>query len=426
MCQIVTLRAISDVVTTGLYAVDHRTDEIVYFNDAFLEMWGVGHIKGQMRRGELKNSDMVSIMLQLSHDPGTLSKYYEQFREANNISHVSDVIWLRDGRIFHFNSSRVVDEDGLYHSRVYAFDDITSVIEAERSAHERGDQFRELVDMLPQVIFEIDTEGKLTFANRNAFAVMGYTEDELAEGLCVSDVIALEDYPEASKQILNVLSGGRSGHEYTFVRKDRSRFKAIVHSSIIYRDGRPSGLRGIAVDLTERKQEEEKLLLMQASIDSFHDPCIWAEENGRIIYLNDAACHTLGYSMDELLHMRISDFDVSYDNDRFMEKGQEIRASGGAHFETLHRTKDGRVFPVEISAKYIRYGDKRYVLSFEHDITDRKRAEDQLKNSLVEKEVLLKEVHHRVKNNMQIISSLLNLQLSGIDQEPVRQILTES
>ncbi|MCZ6490233.1 MAG: ATP-binding protein, partial [Acidobacteria bacterium] len=86
----------------------------------------------------------------------------------------------------------------------------------------------------------------------------------------------------------------------------------------------------------------------------------------------------------------------------------------------------GRIFPAEVKTNYVVFQGKEYNCSLVRDITERKRAEEQIKTSLREKEVLLQEVHHRVKNNLQVIVSLLNLQAARVTDRQTREMFTES
>ena len=95
-------------------------------------------------------------------------------------------------------------------------------------------------------------------------------------------------------------------------------------------------------------------------------------------------------------------------------------------FYSVFLDSDGIKIPVEISASTVNFGDELYIVMVVRDITERKEAENKIKKSLEEKKVLLREIHHRVKNNMQIISSLLNLQATYTNDENVVDILMES
>jgi PAS domain S-box-containing protein len=125
----------------------------------------------------------------------------------------------------------------------------------ERKRAEKENKYRELADLLPQTVFEIDKKGNLTFANRHGFETSGYTQEDLSNGLNALKLFIPAHRDRARKNIRKVLSGKKSpGNEYTALRKDGSTFPAIVYSGAIIRKGKSVGLRGILIDITERKQ----------------------------------------------------------------------------------------------------------------------------------------------------------------------------
>lgn len=179
---------------------------------------------------------------------------------------------------------------------------------AEESLRESEQKFRELSELLPQTIFEMDLLGNLTFVNKSAHSFFGYDSLEFANGLNAIEMVVPADRDRAKLNISKVLSNkGTSFNEYTAIRKDGSTFPVIIFSSAIYNNEKVVGIRGIIVD-----------------------------------------------------------------------------------------------------------------------ITDRKELEEQIKSSLKEKEILLKEVHHRVKNNLQVIMSLFNLQSDLIENPEVLSVFAES
>ncbi len=133
-------------------------------------------------------------------------------------------------------------------------------LRAEAALRESEERFRELAELLPETIFEVDTKGNLTFVNRNAFAHFGYTQEDFDRGLSSLQMVVEEDRPRAVENMKRVLSGQRLGiNEYTARRKDGSTFPAVIHSSPRYRDGVPVGLQGFVIDMTETKKLEAQL-----------------------------------------------------------------------------------------------------------------------------------------------------------------------
>ena len=136
--------------------------------------------------------------------------------------------------------------------------------------------------------------------------------------------------------------------------------------------------------------------------------------------VNNLACEILGYTRDELLQMSTKDIDTVETSSKTEEITRTLINNGKNTFEAVHISKDGRRIPFEIKAHIFTLRGENYVLSIARDIGERiSKAENEIKASLEEKEILLKEIHHRVKNNLQIVSSLLNLQTNYIDDDNV-------
>jgi len=138
---------------------------------------------------------------------------------------------------------------------------------AEVALRESEERFRNLANSLPQVVFETDENGMLSFANQNAFELFGYSEEELKQGLNVLQMLIPDDRNRAAKNVQRVFAGERGGGiEYTAIRKDGSTFPLMVHANAIIRDDKPMGLRGIIIDLTDRKQAEAEKEKLEAQL----------------------------------------------------------------------------------------------------------------------------------------------------------------
>ncbi len=136
---------------------------------------------------------------------------------------------------------------------------ITDRKKAEKALMESEQRYRELTDLLPQTVFELDLKGNFIFVNRYAYEVTGYTPEDVRKGFNVLQIIAPEDREKATNNMKEVLTTGRPGGcEYTVLKKDGTRFPVISYSSPIIIEGKPAGLRGIVVDITEQKNAEEE------------------------------------------------------------------------------------------------------------------------------------------------------------------------
>ena len=155
--------------------------------------------------------------------------------------------------------------------------DITERRQAAEALMESETRFRELVNSLPQIVFETDEKGYLTSANQKAFGAFGYEHEDLAQRLHLLQMIIPEERQRAEQNMWAVLKGVPSAAEYTALRKDGSTFPVLAYSGPILQGGHPVGLRGIVVDITDRKQAEKELRQLSSCLLNVQD-----EERRRI------------------------------------------------------------------------------------------------------------------------------------------------
>ncbi|MBN1105802.1 MAG: PAS domain S-box protein [Deltaproteobacteria bacterium] len=142
--------------------------------------------------------------------------------------------------------------------------DLTERKRAEDKLRESEARFREIADLLPQAVYETDAQGILTYVNRYAFDLFGYTKEEFEKGLSVFQMLIPEDRDRAADVLQALLTGNPSNidREYRALRKDGTSFPIEIYSSPIIHEGTTVGLRGILVDMTEHEEavaEKEKL-----------------------------------------------------------------------------------------------------------------------------------------------------------------------
>lgn len=128
-----------------------------------------------------------------------------------------------------------------------------------------------------------------------------------------------------------------------------------------------------------RLRVEEELRLAQFCIENAAIGVFRISEDGTIAGVNRHACQSLGYSREELCAMTVFDIDATFSRENWMMHRQGIRARGSGTIETLHRRKDGSVFPVEVNISYLEYDGIPFSFSFVRDISDRKRADEEIR-----------------------------------------------
>jgi PAS domain S-box-containing protein len=176
------------------------------------------------------------------------------------------------------------------------------------------------------------------------------------------------------------------------------------------------------------RENRELNLYLNRIMDTIPDAVLVHDAKGRFIDVNITFIEMFGYTRQhEICQLNVEQISgPGYTQAMAMEKIGEALEKGRTEFEWLCKDKDGKVFPVMVRLRSLDYQGKRFVLSIITDITKQKQAEKKIRSALHEKDVLLKEVHHRVKNNFQIISGLLYLQSLNIQNPHALQVLKES
>ncbi|NJD51947.1 MAG: PAS domain S-box protein [Candidatus Methanoperedens sp.] len=218
--------------------------------------------------------------------------------------------------------------------------------------------------------------------------------------------------------------------EYSLIRPDGSiRYTHTIGEVIRDMNGRPISMFGVVQDISERKEAEKELLKFKLGIERSNEAIFMTNIDGQITYVNPAFEKTYGYSREESLgkkpNILKSGLIPPEAYKLFWETLLSKKVMSG---ELINKTKNGRFINVDGSANPILNNEGNIVgfLAIQRDITERKFADEQIKSSLKEKEVLLREIHHRVKNNMQIISSLLSHQMDNITDKNITEIFIDS
>ncbi|WP_228057402.1 PAS domain S-box protein [Tychonema sp. LEGE 07203] len=132
-------------------------------------------------------------------------------------------------------------------------------------------------------------------------------------------------------------------------------------------------------EIADRQRVEEKLQLTQLAIDRSADAVFWMGSDGKFLYVNDAACSSLGYSAAELLDMTVHDINPDFPETAWSLHWKVLKRCGSVNIEVHHLTKYGRVFPVEITIDHLEFNGKEYQCAFARDISDRKQIEAALR-----------------------------------------------
>ncbi len=275
----------------------------------------------------------------------------------------------------------LTDDDGNVIGVIEHVRDITGRKRTENALRESEEKYRSLVENINDMVWEMDKDFRVTYASPRIRDIMGYDAEEVI-GKQPFDFIVPADLDKFGS-LMDEAVRARAPLELVGYRVRRKDGRVVYFETngmpIFNRDGSFRGYRGINRDITERKQAEESLELMQHMIDQAEDEASLARPDGRFIYVNDAKCRSLGYTKEELLSMNVWDVDPDMTPEMWHGAWQGLKEKSHIKQESRHRLKDGRTIPTEIWATYLNFHGGEYVCAFVRDITDRKRAEKSLK-----------------------------------------------
>lgn len=293
------------------------------------------------------------------------------------------------------------------------------------------DPFRRVVEWAPTAIVMIDRAGRIVLSNAQTERLFGYRREEL-QGQPVEILVPerfAAHHPGFRQGFLadpHTRPMG-SGRDLFARRRDGTEFPVEIGLTPIDSGEGMMVLAAIA-DLTERKRLEERF---RRVVEYAPSAMVMIDHAGRIVLVNAQTEELFAYPRHELIDQSVDMLvpeTLRHDHLAYRKAFFDLpqaRPMGGGR-ELFARRADGSTFPVEIGLNPIETEDGMMVLASVVDITERRRAQQKLETALQEKTVLLNEVHHRVKNNLQVIASLLNLQAQHSTDPALRAILSES
>lgn len=190
--------------------------------------------------------------------------------------------------------------------------EIEALKKANQDLLHHGGHFKDLAEMLPETVFEMDASGIITYANQAALLKFGYLPEDLAQGISAFGLIVPEQREAALENMARIFSGDKENPtEYKAVRKDGATFTGLFYTNPIFEDGRPVGVRGVVIDISDRKQAEIELLgardkferKFQDILEDIEDGYYEVDLAGNFVLFNTAMQTMLGYDRDEMMGM---------------------------------------------------------------------------------------------------------------------------
>jgi len=301
--------------------------------------------------------------------------------EVQIYSKNGSIIWLRT------YAQPIWDESSDRISYVHgAVQDITERKYSESLISESEEKFRKIAEGTKAILFNTNTRGQITYANRAACAMLGLDEENLMGKFYLSFVHP-DDRKKVHSYFLSQLKNNEQARslDFRYVSATGNVGWLSFLVNILYKDDKITGLTGVAQDISERKQSEEALKRSEYQyrnlFETANDAIVIFEPDTEIILeANPKACDIYGFAKNELIGLSLKTISINVTAGE-KQIQQTLNLKRFKNFETQHINRGGRIISFLINASFIEFEGKPAILSINHDITDRKIAEEKLYNS---------------------------------------------
>ena len=263
--------------------------------------------------------------------------------------------------------------------------------QAKEALWKSEEKHRILFETMAQGAVYQNVEGDIIFANASAERILGMSIDQMRGKTSIDPQWKSihedgSDFPGETHPSMVALKTGKPVKDVimgVFNPKEEAYRWIRINAVPQYKPGHsmPYQVYTTFCDITDLKRVEEALHFTQFAIEHSSDAAFWMESDARFIYVNHAATRALGYSKEELLEMTVHDIDPDFPSELWPDHWSEIKRRRSFIMESHHRTKAGRIFPVEITVNFLEFGGNEFNCAFVRDITDRKQAEEALLES---------------------------------------------
>ncbi len=262
-------------------------------------------------------------------------------------------------------------------------DDLARVLDEARNAEEKArfseSTFRGIVERMHDVFYRADETGKIQMISPS-IERFGYRLEETI-GRHVGEFFL--DPEDRQAYLPTLLDTGEIREQEIHLRRPDGEVRIMSANMRLLRDeqSRPIGSEGILRDITERRRQQETLRFIQFTVDHAGEAVFWADRSARLIRVNAAACKLLGYTQDEMLGLTVLDLHPRMTSQDWSGHWAMLKNLGATVGDSFQRTKSGELVPVELALNHLSFEGKEYMCAFVHDLTERRRIEEELREA---------------------------------------------
>lgn len=392
------LQRFADIVEflpDATFVIDHDK-KLIAWNKACEDMTGVkkSYILGQgnYAYSEPFFGERRPILIDLLDMPmpKVESTYKYIRRKENRLYAESFAPRLRAGQGAHLwgVASPLYDQNGSRCGAIETMRDVTEQKLIEEALHASDQKYRELVMLANSIILRWLPDGRITFMNEFGLKFFGYTIDEITGRHVVGTIVPdNESTGRDLRPLMKEICNDPGKFERNINENMRSNGERVwidwMNKVVSDDNGQIKEIMSIGSDITSRKMAEEKAKLSAKLVYYLskyaNDFIILLDENFRFIEVNERTEDFYGYTREELIGMHASQFRAPEAKGSFLDQVKIAQVSGNTLFETMHQTKAGKNFPVEINLRAIDNEGKRFYQAVIRDISERKNAEEQVR-----------------------------------------------
>jgi PAS domain S-box-containing protein len=309
---------------------------------------------------------------------------------------------------------------------------ITDVSERKKAERERDiasarlSQFLAASATITYSLKMMSGNARIEWISENVRRILGYDPENVLVADWWFNNVHPMDRSRALAGMNQALTTGSCVQEFRFLCKDRSEVWLREELRLIELDGGENRIIGTMTDSTERKKAEEEIYIKSTALEAAENAVVITNRNSEIEWVNAAFERLTGYTKQEAMRRTPGQLVKSGKHDKEFYRALWETISAGETWigEIWNHRKNGESYLEEMTITPVLDQNRRiaHYIAIKRDITERNCSREQLEASLQQKEVLLREIHYRVKDNLQVISSLLNLSSQEIPDQAYQSI----
>lgn len=411
-------RRLFETAQDGIMIVDSQSGGIIDVNPSLASMMGLSQ-EAFLGKRVSDFEFLRTILAQKEELSQAQLRKYVRYRDLP--------LTTFDGRSIYVEFTSTVYRVNSHEVLQLNIREITDLVRAENERDDFSAKLSHYLATSPTITYSFvlkEGAAQWQWVSENIGSILGYTSTEALKPEWWFRNVHPSDLPAAIGIISDLARKETAAREYRFTKKDRSVIWLHDEMRFLKNRGKEAEVVGTLTDITERKLAEAEIHLKSAALEAAANAVVITDRDSVIRWANPAFGTLTGYPIAEAVGKKPRDLILSGIQDKtfYRKMWDTILAGKVWKGQLVNRKKSGELYDEEMTITPV-LDDTRTISNFiaiKNDVTEKEKARKSLEAALQEREVLLREVHHRVNNNMQVIISLLNISAQDISDDYLR------